>query len=198
MTDDDPFRLTLLAICLVFMPIGAYHRFRAHTGERIDRWQEGVVILFGLRLTAALMFVAGFAWMINPTWLAWSRLPLPLWLRWIGIVINITGACLWVWTVHTLGKNLTDTVVTRQQHTLVTHGPYRWVRHPFYTSCLICILGVSFAMANWFVMLTGAIVWFAFLLPRTRMEEMNLLARFGDDYHGYMQRTGRFWPRFKQ
>jgi protein-S-isoprenylcysteine O-methyltransferase Ste14 len=30
---------------------------------------------------------------------------------------------------------------------------------------------------------------------RTRKEEQNLIARFGDDYRNYMQRTGRFVPR---
>ena len=44
----------------------------------------------------------------------------------------VTACGLLVWTFRCLGKNLTDTVVTRQEHTLVMQGPYRWVRHPFY------------------------------------------------------------------
>jgi len=57
-----------------------------------------------------------------------------------------------------LGKNLTDTVVTRKEHTLVTSGPYRWVRHPF-------LCGVGFerggqlaATANWFYLLMGLVL----------------------------------------
>ena len=42
------------------------------------------------------------------------------------------GGCLIVWAFRSLGPNLTDTVVTRRHHTLITRGPYRWVRHPFY------------------------------------------------------------------
>ena len=34
--------------------------------------------------------------------------------------------------MHTLGKDLTDTGVTRKDHELVTGGPYPFVRHPFY------------------------------------------------------------------
>jgi protein-S-isoprenylcysteine O-methyltransferase Ste14 len=35
----------------------------------------------------------------------------------------------------------------------------------------------------------------ALLILRTRIEERNLLARFGGDYQTYMERTGRFLPR---
>ena len=107
----------------------------------------------------------------------------------------IATACgLLVWTFRCLGKNLTDTVVTRQKHTLVTHGPYRWVRHPFYSSAVLVISGNSLAAANWFFFVAGCLM-FLLLVIRTRKEEQNLIARFGDDYRNYMQRTGRFVPR---
>lgn len=197
MNHEDPFRLALIVLAAVFMPIGAYHRFRADTGEKIDRWQEGIVILFGLRLTAAAAFTSGIAWLINPAWMAWSHLPIPAAIRWAGVGSAVAGAILFVWAIHNLGKNLTDTVITRQQHYLVTTGPYRYVRHPFYVAVVLGLVGTSLAMANWFYMLAGGIVWFAFLLPRTRIEERNLIARFGDDYRNYMNRVGRFWPRLR-
>jgi len=62
-----------------------------------------------------------------------------------------------LWTFQTLGPNLTDTVVTRKIHTLVTRGPYRWVRHPFYDSAALCIVANSLIAANWFLLLTGAL-----------------------------------------
>ena len=98
--------------------------------------------------------------------------------------------------VSNLGKNLTDTVVTRKDHTLVTRGPYRYVRHPFYLSCALCVLGGSVAMANWFIPLAGAIP-FGFLVARTRIEEEKLVERFGVEYQDYMRRVGRFVPRLK-
>ena len=51
------------------------------------------------------------------------------------------GGSLIVWAFQSLGSNLTDTVVTRRQHTLITHGPYRWVRHPFYDAMACSIVG---------------------------------------------------------
>ena len=107
----------------------------------------------------------------------------------------IAIACgLLVWTFLCLGKNLTDTVVTRQKHTLVTRGPYRWVRLPFYDSAALLALALSLITANWFFFRTG-VVMFCLLIIRTRTEEENLVARFGDSYRAYMERTGRFLPR---
>lgn len=52
MTNDDLFRLILLVIFFAFVPFALYHRIRSKTDEKLDRWQEGAFILFGLRLGA--------------------------------------------------------------------------------------------------------------------------------------------------
>ena len=62
----------------------------------------------------------------------------------------LAASGLFVWTFRSLGKNLTDTVVTRRQHTLVQHGPYRWIRHPLYSSAALLIAALSLIAANWF------------------------------------------------
>jgi protein-S-isoprenylcysteine O-methyltransferase Ste14 len=98
------------------------------------------------------------------------------------------------WTFHSLGKNLTDTVVTRREHTLVTHGPYRWVRHPFYDVVLLAVVCMSLLTANWLLALLG-LTAFTLIVVRTRIEEEKLVERFGDEYRAYMARTGRFLPR---
>jgi protein-S-isoprenylcysteine O-methyltransferase Ste14 len=190
------FRLIFLAILVGFLPFALFHRIRSNIGgEKLDRWQEGTFILFGLRLSGLPWFIDCILWMVDPTLMAWSSVPIPLWLRWCGFILVGIGGLLFVWTFQTLGKNLTDTVVTRKDHTLVTTGPYQYVRHPFYLAFLIAIVGGSIVAANWFLLLTGLIP-FAFLVARTRIEEEKLVERFGDDYWMYMARTGRFFPRF--
>ena len=104
------------------------------------------------------------------------------------------GCGLLVWTFRCLGTNLTDTVVTRQEHALVLHGPYRWIRHPLYGSAALLTVAMSLIAANWFLFAIGVLV-FGLLVIRTRTEEENLVRRFGDSYRTYMQRTGRFLPR---
>ena len=194
MTDDDFFRLTLLIVAAPFVPFALYHRIRSRTDEKLDRWQEGAFMLFALRLSGLPFFIGAMAWLIRPQWMAWSSVPLPFWLRWIGLGIVALWGVLLVWTFHHLGKNLTDTVVTRKDHTLVTTGPYRYVRHPFYLAFAVAIAGGSLVAANWFLFLAGCLP-FGFLVARTRIEEEKLVERFGDEYRGYMARTGRFLPR---
>jgi protein-S-isoprenylcysteine O-methyltransferase Ste14 len=115
--------------------------------------------------------------------------------RWLGVALLAVAAILLTWTFRRLGTNITDTVVTRRDHTLVLHGPYRWVRHPFYGSVTLFLLALSLIAANWFLLLTGAVV-VTLLVIRTRREEDHLVRRFGDDYRRYMNRTGRFLPRW--
>ena len=100
------------------------------------------------------------------------------------------------WTFQSLGNNLSDTVVTRRVHTLVTRGPYHWVRHPFYDVGFLWMLALSLLTANWLMALLGTGV-IALLVVRTRVEEQKLLERFGDEYRAYAGRTGKFLPRLR-
>jgi protein-S-isoprenylcysteine O-methyltransferase Ste14 len=76
---------------------------------------------------------------------------------------------------------------------LVTHGIYRFVRHPLYLGELISVWGfVSFWPSFWAVgvagLLTGLQIW------RARLEETQLLALF-PAYAPYREGTGFLWPR---
>jgi protein-S-isoprenylcysteine O-methyltransferase Ste14 len=193
MTDDDIFRLVLIGGFVAVMPVGVYHRLKAATSEKLDRWQEGLFLLISIRLLGVVAMLGLLAFMIEPSWMAWASVPLPIWMRWAGVVIGVLAASLLTWTFRHLGKNLTDTVVTRQEHSLVTSGPYRWVRHPFYVAFALAVLANSLVTANWFLFVVGGTV-LLLLVIRTRKEEEKLIERFGDDYRTYMKRTGRFWP----
>jgi len=194
MNHDQTFRAVLILVFLVVLPIGIYHRLRSQaTGETLDRRQEGLFILATLRPLGAAFWFGLIAWMVDPGWMAWTSMSLPVWLRWTGVGVIAIACGLLVWTFRSLGTNLTDTVVTRQKHTLVLHGPYRWIRHPFYDSAGLLMAAISMIAANWFLLVTGVVV-FCLLIIRTRTEEANLVARFGDSYRTYMKRTGRFLP----
>ncbi|MBK5295411.1 MAG: isoprenylcysteine carboxylmethyltransferase family protein [Acidobacteriia bacterium] len=189
-----PFRIFALMVFVPALTVGLYHRLRVRTTEKLDRRQEGIPILISLRLIGLSVWVSLIAWLISPRSMAWSSVSLPDGLRMIGLPLGwIALAWIW-WVLHSLGSNLTDTVVTRREHTLVQRGPYRWIRHPLYT--MIVPFGLSFALlaANWYM---GAASLAAFLLLaiRSRKEEENLVARFGDAYRNYMAATGRFLPK---
>jgi protein-S-isoprenylcysteine O-methyltransferase Ste14 len=193
--DDQTFRIVLIIGSLLLFPVAIYYRIRSQsTREPLDRWQEGRFILFTLRPIGIASMLALIAYMIDPSLMAWSSMDVPLWLRWTGAGIGVLAGCLIVWTFRSLGPNLTDTVVTRRHHTLITRGPYRWVRHPFYDAVALSVVANSLTAANWFLLLTGGTA-FLLIMVRTRIEEEKLVARFGDGYRLYMAQTGRFLPR---
>jgi protein-S-isoprenylcysteine O-methyltransferase Ste14 len=195
MNEDDLFRRLMIAGVVVTLAIAIPFRVKSHaTREPLDRRQEGVFILATLRPIAAMFWIGVFAYLINPKWLAWAAMALPASLRWTGVALCAAAAVALYWTMSTLGPNLTDTVVTRKVHTLVTRGPYRWVRHPFYGCVTLMLTAVTLLSANWFLMLTGGLV-ISLLVMRTRKEEELLVARFGDAYRAYMTSTGRFLPK---
>lgn len=124
MNHDQTFRAVLIVVFLLVLPIGIHHRLKSQaTREKLDRRQEGLFILATLRPVGMAFWLGLIAWMVDPGWMAWSSVSLPAWLRWTGVGVIAMACGLLVWTFRCLGKNLTDTVVTRQQHTLVLHGP---------------------------------------------------------------------------
>jgi protein-S-isoprenylcysteine O-methyltransferase Ste14 len=151
-------------------------------------------MMIALRLGGLAVWAAVIAFMIDPALMAWSSLPLPAGARWTGAGLTIATAVLLTWTLRSLGPNLTDTVVTRAAHTLVTRGPYRWVRHPFYDCMALFIVSLALMMANWFVVVGGGVM-LALLAIRSRTEEDKLLERFGEPYRAYRAATGRFLPK---
>ena len=111
--------------------------------------------------------------------------------------LGVGSGGLLIWTFRSLGHNLTDTVVTRRNATLVTHGPYRWVRHPFYLAFAVAVMANTLITANLYLAITGTAAFLA-IVARTSLEESKLIDRFGRDYVDYMRQTGRFLPRIRR
>lgn len=189
-------RLSLIVLSLTFVAWGAYHRIQSQrSGERLDRTQEGWPILIGIRLFGLLTLGSAGLWLWNPSWFAWAARPIPAALRWIGVLCFACAVAWLMWMFRTLGRNLTDTVVARRDAYFVDYGPYRFVRNPMYTGVLVLGLSLGLALGTWLLPLLASFVFVLFAV-RTRTEEKFLLERFGDQYRRYMQRVGRFVPKF--
>lgn len=195
MNNEWMFRVAMVVVLLTLLAVGLPHRLRARTGERLDRRQEGLALAITLRLVGLGYWLGLLCYIIRPEWMAWGAVPLPAAVRWMGAPLVVAATCLVGWTLHHLGPNLTDTVVTRQRHTLITSGPYHFIRHPFYAGVGLGLLANSLLAANAFLLVAGG-TGFALLINRTGREEANLLARFGDEYRRYQERTGRVLPKF--
>jgi len=201
MNAETIFRIITLILISTAITISAYYRRKADISaakaghERISRQEEGKGLMLALRSGGFLLWFTVLAYVINPDWLAWTSLPLPAWLRWVGVAISIFAALLLYWMFNSLGNNITDTVVTRQEHSLVVQGPYRWIRHPLYSFGTLFFLGLSLITAKWSLAVL-IILGFVLLAIRTRIEEAKLVERFGEEYRVYSRRTGRFFPKF--
>lgn len=195
MPAEAPYRIAVALVFGTTVAIVAYHRWQAaQSKERISRKDEGLLLAVVLRVVGGCLWLATIAYLIDPAWMHWAAVPLPSWLRWVGAVFGALGCALMAWTLTNLGKNLTDTVVTRAQATLVTTGPYHYVRHPFYVTVALLIPTAALLSANTFIAACGVAV-LTLLVIRTKTEEQKLLDKFGKAYRDYMASTGRFWPR---
>jgi protein-S-isoprenylcysteine O-methyltransferase Ste14 len=192
--EESTARYLFAVLSIPLASFALFHRLRAGTGEPLDRRQEGLPILIGLRLTGIVMFAIFGYWFLAPHKIAFASLNLPGWARWSGFILGAMMVPWYVWVFRTLGRNITDTVVTRKRHELVVSGPYRWVRHPLYAGLPPWALSLGLLMANWLLWPLAA-AGFLLLALRTPIEERHLIARFGGAYLDYMRRTPRYVPR---
>lgn len=192
---ETPFRLAISVMGLLALCISVYHRIQAaRSGERISRREEGFLFATVLRLAGLLLGISTLGYLIAPEMFRWAAIPLPDWLRWLGAVSGGAGVLLVYWTLACLGKNLTDTVAVRAAASLITHGPYRWVRHPFYVSAAILMASATLLSASGLIGACSLLV-LLLLAIRTPKEEQMLRERFGRAYDEYTAATGRFFPR---
>jgi protein-S-isoprenylcysteine O-methyltransferase Ste14 len=140
------------------------------------------------------MYGSILAYLIFPPIMQWAQIDLPLYVRWIALGMIALLVPMFYWLFSSLGNNITPTVSIRKEHTLVTSGPYRWIRHPLYTFGTIFILAIAVAAANWFILGIGILTYIPLAL-RTPLEEKRLLETFGDEYQDYMEKTGRYFPK---
>jgi protein-S-isoprenylcysteine O-methyltransferase Ste14 len=195
--NEDIFRLFAALILFTGMGISVYFRRKAdrESGEKISRSADGTVMMTIIRIGGLVLWLSPLVYLVNPGWMAWSKLGLPDWARWLGVGLGLLCVMGIYWLFSSIGSGITPTSATRRQHTLVTSGPYRWVRHPLYTVGSSLFISFGMMADNWFIAALGILAFIGMAI-RTPKEEANLIEKFGDEYREYMKRTGRFFPKF--
>ena len=201
--EELSFRLAFLTVCVLVLAVRAYYALKGRPANKKASWRENwdelvkyegkfsVVLrkaIFPLWIGSLFIFIA------FPSWLSWASLPFPAWLPWLELCSGAACLPFLVWIQHSLGSHWSTQLRLRENHTLVTGGLYRWIRHPMYTVLFVTRLAIALASANLLILLIEA-TQFAIYYARIAKEEQMMLERFGDEYRTYMLHTGRFLPR---
>jgi protein-S-isoprenylcysteine O-methyltransferase Ste14 len=194
--NENFFRILAALTLLTAMGISSYFRIKAdkETGEKISRKVDGSVMMNIIKFLGLILWLSPFVYLVNPQWMAWSKLGLPEWVRVLGIGVAIVNDVLLYWLFSSIGSGISPTSATRKEHKLSTSGPYRWVRHPLYTVGSMLFISFGMMADNWFIAALGILAFIA-MAKRTPQEEANLIEKFGDEYREYMKHTGRFLPK---
>ena len=130
-----------------------------------------------------------------PVWLLGDRfLPRAEWTFVVGALLTAAGLLFSVWARVHIGRNWSGIVTIKENHELVTSGPYAIVRHPIYTGLLLGFIGSALARGEWRGVLAVAIVLVA-LWRKLRVEEQFMRQQFGDAYREYASRVPALVPR---
>jgi protein-S-isoprenylcysteine O-methyltransferase Ste14 len=203
MNSEPIFRLIFASLHLMLIFTRGYFDRKAQPSRQTisdqERWaglvnREG---RFSITLRAILFLVMAAAvilYVVYPSGMARFTLPLPDWLRWLGVGLGIICIPLLIWVHVTLGQYWSPGLELKERHQLVTSGPYRRVRHPMYAIFLTFMVADSLISANGLVAVPSIVMMF-FVNERIGKEERMMIAHFGDEYRAYMRATGRLLPR---
>jgi protein-S-isoprenylcysteine O-methyltransferase Ste14 len=200
MIPESAFRIAFWILFALLFVVRAYSSFRVlRAGERLmpDRAavkREGRG-MFVIRVLLSFFLVAWLVlYAINPPWMAGLSVLFPDWLRWVGFACGLASLGLLAWTQAALGKEWSPQLQLREEHHLVTTGPYSRIRHPLYSAGFGYMTSLALLTANWvFIVFAAAVI--LGLAARVPKEEKMMIEEFGEEYKKYIQRTGRFFPK---
>lgn len=131
-----------------------------------------------------LLAVSGLLFLVNKNYL-FSKNP-------VSIIIQFCCIGLMIWARLTFGLRSFHLTANTTKGQLVTHGPYRWLRHPIYASIIYFSWTSLISFPNLWT--AGAIVFITGgLLLRMILEEKSLMENY-TEYAAYSKRTKRLIP----
>ncbi len=148
-------------------------------------------------------FLVILAWIFQPLWVGatvagpalilWPGLLHPAGLA-LGLLLVVLGYIGTLWTYAALGDAWRIGINATERTTLVSHGPFRWVRHPIYVLQIVMLAGVALLLPTW-VSLATLVAHGLCVCLKAREEEKHLTKIHGAAYRDYAAGTGRLFPR---
>jgi len=161
------------SIGIVLVSIPSLRQPASHGFYRFFAWE----IILG-------MFVINLrGWFVNV--IAWFQI-----ISWILLILCLIPVLYGVFLLRSFGRPTDHLEATTH---LVTKGVYHYIRHPLYASLVYLAWGIFFKSP---ALLEGclAVVATGFLYATARADESECLAKFGEEYAGYMKKTKMFVP----
>ena len=113
----------------------------------------------------------------------------------VGMAIQVAAALLMLWARFTFGMRSFHAAANPTQGELVTHGPYRYWRHPIYAAVLLFVWTGIFSQGRMPTLQAVALAFAATLMTAVRISaEERLLNGTFPDYPAYSLRTKRLIP----
>lgn len=195
MTLDVAFRIILALLASALFYNRHLHRSKKSKSERLVKNQHQGLTLW--------IFVMAWLWTISLVCYAVGighetlKIPLPQWVRWVGVAVMMACFPLTHWASRALGPNFSQKLELYKDHRLVIEGPYAYIRHPMYSVLFVCATATCLISANYAVVATAVAVAIP-ILVRIRKEEAMMMAHFGDQYQNYRKHTGALFPKLLQ
>ena len=189
-------RVWALIVLVVSLTISGSYRARARElSGTIERRREGGLVLAARAAGGLGAFASIVLHAVLPAWMAWGTFAGPSWVAELGVALGLLVVPGVLWVFSSIGRNVSETVLTKTRHDLVQHGPYRWIRHPLYSVGVALILAEGLMLMSWVVLLFALAASTVFRFIVVPIEEKQLEAKFGESYRHYKDRTGAMLPR---
>ena len=111
----------------------------------------------------------------------------------VGLALIVIGGTLSLVAAVTLRRFYSSTLIIREDHQLITHGVYRFTRHPIYLGTIMVFIGLPVSVSSLYGLLTMSAL-IPLFFNRIRMEEEMLTEEFGDTYRRYQEATSKLIP----
>jgi protein-S-isoprenylcysteine O-methyltransferase Ste14 len=154
---------------------------RRKPGANAKAWDRFLMLLYSVLLVILFPVCA-----LDAGRFRWSSPPRAVEaLGWIGLAL--AGAIIfWVMTTNTFASRMARIQQDRGQ-TVVSTGPYRYVRHPMYLGNIILFAGIPVALGSLWGLIPGLLIALVFIL-RTALED-RMLRRELTGYEEYAAHT---------
>ncbi len=204
MNEHNTFKLLFLVLFVLVLIVRIYFSLKQ---QRVGQssWsvdedavkREGRWSLLLRPLTFLFMLGLLALYFIEPAGSEWLHLSLPEQFRYFGAFLGFGGILMLVLTHRALAIQWSTTLQFKEDHTLITNGPYGFIRNPMYTSLSIIFIGLAVVSSFWPLWILTLIMTI-FFFRIVRIEEEMMIDEFGDEYVTYIERTGRYLPRMRQ